>query len=97
VTRRTQVTCTRNQPIWPRVEPVRTDRQYPLREASRQLRIAALRHFSELLRGLTQEAEQAVKAIKDAKRFAELCEVSRRFVCHPPKPLYSRWQGWPRR
>jgi hypothetical protein len=54
-------------------EPVCTDHQYPLREASRQFRIAALRHFPELLRGLTQEAEQAVKAIEDAKRFAELC------------------------
>jgi hypothetical protein len=54
-------------------EPVRTDHQYPLREASRQLRIAALKHFPELLQGLTHEAQQAVKAIEDAKRFAELC------------------------
>ena len=53
-------------------EPVRTEKQHPLREASRQLRIAALRHFPELLQALQQEATQAVKAIEDAKRFVDL-------------------------
>jgi hypothetical protein len=54
-------------------QALRTEHQRPLREASRQLRIAALRRFPQLLEGLKQEAEQAIKAIEDAKRFIDLC------------------------
>src|SRR6266508_324953 len=53
-------------------EFVRTDLGGTLREAPRELRIAALKHFPDLLQALTREAEQAVQAIEDAKRFAEL-------------------------
>jgi hypothetical protein len=52
---------------------LRTEDQRPLRQAPRQLRIAALKRFPQLLEELKEEAEEAVKAIEDAKRFADLC------------------------
>jgi hypothetical protein len=52
---------------------VRTNRQYPLRDATRAHRIEALKHFPALLQALKEEAEEAVDAIEEAKRFVALC------------------------
>jgi hypothetical protein len=54
-------------------ELVRIEDARPLRDASRQLRIAALKCFPALLEELKREAEAALKTIEEAKRFAELC------------------------
>ena len=48
-----------------------TNRPRPLLDYSRDIRIEALRHFPALAARMKQEADAAVKAITDAKKFVK--------------------------
>jgi hypothetical protein len=54
-------------------ELVRLEDQFRLRDASRQLRVEALRLFPTLLSELNRKVEDMTKAIKAARRFVDLC------------------------
>jgi hypothetical protein len=51
-----------------RVEP-----ELPLRDASRELRIAALGQFPQLLRDLNEKVKDVTQKIQAARQFVELC------------------------
>jgi hypothetical protein len=54
-------------------EFLRVESEYPLRDASRQLRIAALGQFPQLLRDLNDKVKDVIKKIRAAREFVELC------------------------
>jgi hypothetical protein len=54
-------------------EFLRVDSEFPLRDASRQLRINALGQFPELLRELNRQVKDVIKAIEAARQFIDLC------------------------
>jgi hypothetical protein len=47
--------------------------EFPLSDASRELRIAALEQFPQLLRDLNDKVKDVIKKIQAAREFVELC------------------------
>jgi hypothetical protein len=54
-------------------ELLRVESEFPLRDASRELRIAALGQFPQLLRDLNDKVKDTIKKIQAARQFVELC------------------------
>jgi hypothetical protein len=55
------------------VEAMEVQSYQLLRDASREMRIASLRLFPDLLKAIKEQAEEALKTINDAKKFVDLC------------------------
>ena len=54
-------------------ELLRVGSEFPLRDASRELRIEALGLFPQLLSELNDEVQDVIKEIQAARQFVELC------------------------
>jgi hypothetical protein len=52
---------------------LRVESESPLRDASRELRIAALGQFPQLLRDLNNQVKAIIEKIQAAREFVELC------------------------
>jgi hypothetical protein len=52
---------------------LRVESEFPLCNASRELRIAALGQFPQLLRDLNDKVKSIIKKIQTAREFVELC------------------------